>query len=58
MRSLGWLAGQFVIVAVGGAVIIAVVLSVWYALSMAVLFTVGRVFPLRGRKRKPRDDGR
>ena len=32
MRSLWWLAGQFVIVAVGGAAIIAVVLAVWYAL--------------------------
>jgi hypothetical protein len=58
MRSLWWLAGQFVIVAVGGALIIAAVVAAWYALSMLVLVTVGRLFPLIGRKRKPRDDDR
>jgi hypothetical protein len=58
MRSLWWLAGQFVLVAVGGALIIAAVIAVWYALSFLILVTVGRVFPLRGRKWKPRDDDR
>jgi hypothetical protein len=54
MRSLWWLAGQFLLVAVGGALIIAAVVATWYALSMLVLVTVGRLFPLSGRKRKPR----
>jgi hypothetical protein len=54
-HSLWWLLGQFAIVAGGGAVIIAAVLVVWYGLSLLVLATVGRIFPLRGRKWTPRD---
>jgi len=56
MRTLWWLAGQFAIVAVGGALIIAAVVAVWYVLSMVVLLTVGRLFPLSGRKRRPPDN--
>ena len=59
MRSLWWLAGQFIIVAAGGAAVIAVVIAICYALSFLVLFTVGRIFPLRGWKveDRPRDIG-
>ena len=54
-HSLWWLFGQFCIVALGGAAIIAAVIAVWYGLSFLVLMTVGRVFPLRGRKWTPAD---
>jgi hypothetical protein len=59
MHSLWWLAGQFVIVAIGGAALIAVVIALWYALSVLVLGTVGRIFPLRGWKieDRPKDVG-
>jgi hypothetical protein len=50
MHSLWWLAGQFVIVVVGGTALIAIVVVIWYALSVVVLGTVGRIFPLRGWK--------
>ena len=54
-HSLWWLLGQFLIVAGGGALIIGALLAVWYGLSMLVLVTVGRIFPLRGSKWTPDD---
>jgi len=54
-HSLWWLLGQFLIVAGGGALIIAALIVVWYGLSLLVLTTVGRLFPLRGGKWTPSD---
>jgi hypothetical protein len=52
VKSVLWLAGQFAIVAAGGAVIIALVVAVWYVLSFVVLAAVSRLFPLTGSRRR------
>ena len=51
MRPL-WLLGQFALVLSFGAVLIAVVIAIWYGFSLIVLTAVGRLLPLRGRKRR------
>ena len=51
MRVL-WLFGQFLIVMAGGAVIIGVVIGIWYLFSFVVLTLAGRAFNLRGRAPK------
>jgi hypothetical protein len=53
-HSLWWLLGQFAIVVVGGAVMIAAVIAIWYGLAFVVLGTIGRLFPLRGWKLEDR----
>ena len=53
MRVL-WLLGQLLIVVAWGAVLIAAVIAIWYALSFVVLVVVGRLFPLRGWKSRKR----
>ena len=50
-HSPWWLLGQFAFAAASGAVMIAVVVAAWYALSFLILSVFGRVFPMRGRKR-------
>jgi hypothetical protein len=57
MRLL-WLLGQLLIVVAWGAVLIAAVIAIWYALSFVVLLVVGRLFPLRGWKRVDEADDR
>jgi hypothetical protein len=52
VKSVLWLAGQFAIVAAGGAVIIALVVAAWYVLSFVVLAAVSRLFPLTGSRRR------
>jgi hypothetical protein len=52
MNSVLWLAGQFAIVAAGGAVIIALVVAAWYVVSFAVLAGISRLFPLTGSRRR------
>ena len=52
MRWFLWLLGQFIIVIAGGAVIIAVVIAIWYGVSFGVLTVVSRAWPLRGRNRR------
>lgn len=56
MKTVLWLAGQFLIVAAGGTVIIASVVVVWYILSLAVLTVVSRLFPLTGSTRRVKED--
>jgi hypothetical protein len=53
MRVL-WLLGQLLIVVAWGAVLIAAVIAIWYALSFVVLVVVGRLFPLGGWKSRKR----
>ncbi len=48
MHLLWWL-GQFSIVVAFGALLIGVVIAIWYGFSFAVLTIVGRLFKLRGR---------
>jgi apolipoprotein N-acyltransferase len=48
MRFL-WLLGQFLIVIAWGAILIAVVIAIWYGFSFVVLTVVGKLFRLRGR---------
>jgi hypothetical protein len=52
MRLL-WLVGQFALVVGFGAVLIAVVIGIWYGVSFLVLIAVSRLFRLRGRAPKP-----
>ena len=52
MMHFLWLLGQFVIVSAWGALLIGVVIAIWYAFSFAVLIGVGRLFRLRGRPPK------
>jgi hypothetical protein len=51
MRLL-WLLGEFALVMAFGAVLIGVVIALWYGFSLVVLTAVGRLLPLRGPKRK------
>lgn len=51
MRLL-WLLGQFLILLLGGALLIGTVIVIWYGLSFVVLTAVSRVFRLRGRPPK------
>jgi hypothetical protein len=46
-----WLIGQFLIVVAWGAVLIGVVIAIWYGLSFLVLIAIGRLLPLRGWRR-------
>jgi hypothetical protein len=55
MRVL-WLLGQFVLVVAWGALLIAVVIGLWYGFSFVVLTAVSRLFPLRGWKPNPPSD--
>jgi len=43
---------QVVIVLLGIVGLILVVLAVWYLISLATLWIVGRLFPLSGKKRR------
>jgi hypothetical protein len=55
MRVL-WLVGQFVLVVAWGALLIAVVIAIWYGFSFVVLTAVSRLFRLRGRTPKAPDE--
>jgi hypothetical protein len=55
MRLL-WLFGQFVLVVAWGALLIAVVIAIWYGFSFVVLAAVSRLFRFRGRTPDPPDD--
>ena len=50
MHSYWWLAGQFVLVAAGGTVLVAGIVAAWYVLSWIVLLAISRLLPLSGRK--------
>ena len=43
---------QIVIVLLGVVGLILLVLAVWYLISLATLWIVGRLFPLTGRRRR------
>jgi hypothetical protein len=43
---------QVVIILLGIVGLILVVLAVWYLISLATLWIVGRLFPLSGKKRR------
>jgi hypothetical protein len=43
-----------ILLAVGGVLMIAAVILTYYAISYAVLFLVGKAFPLAGRRRTHR----
>lgn len=49
-----WALWQFVIFIAGGALLIGLVIAVWYSFSYVVLALVGRLFKLRGRTPKDR----
>jgi hypothetical protein len=51
MRFL-WLLWQFVMFLAGGALLIGVVIAVWYGFSYLLLALAGHLFKLRGRTPK------
>jgi hypothetical protein len=49
MMRFIWLLWQFILVVAGGALLIGVVIAIWYGFSYLVLLLVGKIFRLRGR---------